>query len=160
MIRNGIPFKYAACAIAAPSISVQLALNCSINHSFFALSEINWSPLTTRPGNAWISGLTFWLHSIASSRSFSSASNAKVSTRGICPIRYPNPLASISCCTASVDTTISPMLISARREPAIPVFTIALIWNRSARIWLHIPAFTLPIPERTTTASFPPSLPW
>ena len=54
--------------------------------------------------------------------------------KGIYTRNLSDPIASISCCTASVDTTISPMLISARREPAIPVFTIALIWNRSARI--------------------------
>ena len=45
------------------------------------------------------------------------------------------------------------------RLPAIPVLITASTPNTSARICVHIPAFTFPIPERTTTTFFPSRVP-
>ena len=55
IITKGIWFSHAACAIAAPSISVQYGANILTSLSFTSPSEINWSPLTTRPSNTPIS---------------------------------------------------------------------------------------------------------
>ena len=54
-----------------------------------------------------------------------SALNVEQSILGITPIGSPNADVSISCCNASSDNTISPMLILAFKEPAIPVLIIA-----------------------------------
>ena len=60
---------------------------------------------------------------------------------------------------ASIETTTSPILISSSREPAMPVLITCVTSNRSQRICTQSPAFTFPIPQRTTTASVPPILP-
>ena len=65
----------------------------------------------------------------------------------------------MSCSHASVETTMSPILISARSEPATPVLITASTANKSARICTQMPALTLPIPHWTMTTSFPFSTP-
>ena len=54
-----------------------------------------------------------------------SAINVDVSIRGITPGSYPKHVASISCCSASVESTISPISIFAFKLPAIPVLITA-----------------------------------
>ena len=54
---------------------------------------------------------------------------------------------------------MSPMLISAFREPAIPVLITPSTPNSSARICVQTAAFTLPIPLLTTTTSLPFKIP-
>ena len=145
--------------MAAPSISVAYAENSDTIRFLTSWSQTNWSPEAILPSNTWISGFTSLHTSAASLRRLSSALKKNTGICGICPLRYPNPVASISCCTTSVERTISPILIFLFKLPAIPVLMIASTENTSARIWAQIPAFTLPIPERTTTTFFPASIP-
>ena len=87
---------YAACAIAAPSISVQYPSKLADILSLTALSDMNWSPLTTLPICVPISGRTLAQASLAISTRCLSASKDNTSILGICPKGYPNPEASIS----------------------------------------------------------------
>ena len=84
-----------------------------------------------------------------------SAGNSTIFILGISPSLYPKFLASTSYCTRLVDTTISPISISALREPAIPVLITVSTPYTLASIWVHIPAFTFPMPERTSTSLVP-----
>ena len=159
MMIQGRPFRYAVWAIAAPSISQHHASNFSRISAFFCAEDTKQSPLATRPRNTPISGFSSRQHCSARSTSSGAARKKLSFIRGITPGAYPNPTQSMSCCTASVDRTISPTFTSSCRPPAIPVFMIMDTPNLSARIWAQAAALTFPMPEHTTVLFFPQSIP-
>ena len=61
--------------------------------------------------------------------------------------------------TASVATTMSPMLMDASSDPAMPVFSSAPTPKRSTSTCAHVAAFTMPTPHCTSTTVVAPMTP-
>ena len=150
---KGIRLSHATWAMAAPSISQQLAEKTSRREALASGLQMNWSPDETRPSTQWMPAERMTLTAFCTSKG--SASKKRLRSDVIVPGSYPRAWTSKSYWTVSRETTMSPTSSEGSMAPATPVLITWVTPKTQASVCMHMAALTLPTPDRTTTTGTP-----